>query len=348
MKKILSFLLASFLIASPLFADATTAARERNFVNDKANSIPITASYMDGEFDNLITKVNSKVLAKATAPSSPTAGDTWVDTSVTPPFVKVYDGTNWTTTACTKGADVASATATTLGNDGCFFDITGTTTITSVTAKPAGFIAILQFDGILTFTDGSNLKLDGNFTTAAGSTITLISDGTNWWEIARSPNSFTPTAANALAGSIVQVVNTQTGAVATGTTAMPVDDTVPQSTEGDEYMTLAITPTNTNNKLKIEVLFNYAHSAAVNIGLGLFQDSTASALAATQAVEISGNNTWQMSLTHYMTAGTTSATTFKVRAGGTTGSTLTFNGHSGGRIFGGVMASSITIEEIKV
>ena len=145
----------------------------------------------------------------------------------------------------------------------------------------------------------------------------------------------------------MQVVNTQTGAVATGTTAMPVDDTVPQSTEGDEYMTLAITPTNTNNKLKIEVLFNYAHSAAVNIGLGLFQDSTASALAATQAVEISGNNTWQMSLTHYMTAGTTSATTFKVRAGGTTGSTLTFNGHSGGRIFGGGMGSRISIEESK-
>src|SRR3990167_1244436 len=187
MKKILSLLLASFLIASPLFADATTAARERNFVNDKTNSIPITASYMDGEFDNLITKVNSKVLAKATAPSSPTAGDTWVDTSVTPPFVKVYDGTNWTTTACTKGADVASATATTLGNDGCFFDITGTTTITSVTAKPAGMIVTLQFDGVLTFTDGSNLKLNGDFTTAAESTITLVSDGTNWFELARSP-----------------------------------------------------------------------------------------------------------------------------------------------------------------
>src|SRR3990167_3288016 len=187
MKKILSLLLASFLIASPLFADATTAARERNFVNDKANTIPITASYMDGEFDNLITKVNSKVLAKATAPSSPTAGDTWVDTSITPAHVKVYDGTNWTGVACSKGADVASATATTLGSAGCFFDITGTTTITSVTAKPAGMIVMLQFDGILTFTDGSNLKLNGDFTTAAESTITLISDGTNWFEIARSP-----------------------------------------------------------------------------------------------------------------------------------------------------------------
>ncbi len=52
---------------------------------------------------------------------------------------------------------------------------------------------------------------------------------------------------------LVQVVNTETGAVATGTTVMPADNTIPQNTEGDEYMTLAITPTNTNNKLLIEV-----------------------------------------------------------------------------------------------
>ena len=54
----------------------------------------------------------------------------------------------------------------------------------------------------------------------------------------------------------VQVVNTQTGAVDTGTTAMPCDDTIPQNTEGDEFMTLAITPTSATNKLKIDVVFN--------------------------------------------------------------------------------------------
>lgn len=200
MTKILSFLLASFLTASPLFADATIAARERNFVNDKANSIPITASYMDGEFDNIINKLNAKVRAAASAPSSPSAGDTWVDTSITPAHLKVYDGTAWTS-PCGKGADVASAATTTLGAAGCFFDITGTTTITSVTAKPAGFTAILQFDGALTFTDGSNLKLNGNFTTAADSTIALISDGTNWYEIARQPGATFASAAEVLTGT---------------------------------------------------------------------------------------------------------------------------------------------------
>ena len=51
---------------------------------------------------------------------------------------------------------------------------------------------------------------------------------------------------------LVQVVNTETGAVATGTTNAVADNTIPQNTEGDEYMTLAITPTNTNNKLLIQ------------------------------------------------------------------------------------------------
>lgn len=87
-----------------------------------------------------------------------------------------------------KGADIASAAALTLGTDGNYFDITGTTGITSITAKSAGFVAILQFDGVLTITDGSNLKLAGNFTTSADDTLILICDGTNWHELSRSSN----------------------------------------------------------------------------------------------------------------------------------------------------------------
>ena len=87
-----------------------------------------------------------------------------------------------------QGANVASATTTTLGTDGNFFVITGTTTITSITAKTAGTIVVLDFSGVLTLTDGSNLKLAGNFVTTADDTITLVSDGTNYIEISRSVN----------------------------------------------------------------------------------------------------------------------------------------------------------------
>lgn len=51
-----------------------------------------------------------------------------------------------------KGADVASAAALTLGADGNFFDITGTTGITSIVTRGIGTEVTLQFDGILTLT----------------------------------------------------------------------------------------------------------------------------------------------------------------------------------------------------
>jgi len=81
---------------------------------------------------------------------------------------------------------VASATTTTLPPHSDYFNITGTTTITSVTASWPGRFVTLKFAGILTFTDGSNLKLVGNFVTAANSTISLVSDGTNWYETSRT------------------------------------------------------------------------------------------------------------------------------------------------------------------
>jgi len=53
-------------------------------------------------------------------------------------------------------------------------------------------------------------------------------------------------------GKVLQVVNVTDSAVATGTTQMPSDDTIPQNTEGNELMTLAITPTNSSNILLIQ------------------------------------------------------------------------------------------------
>ncbi len=149
-------------------------------------------------------------------------------------------------------------------------------------------------------------------------------------------------------GRVVQVVNTQTGAVATGSSGIPLDDTIPQNTEGDEYMTLSITPTSATNKLKIEVVAMLSANAAVWVIGALFQDSVANAIAASMELCNSVGGSGSISFTHYMAAGTTSATTFKFRAGRATyaGSVTTLNGSAAARFLGGVMASSITITEI--
>jgi hypothetical protein len=150
------------------------------------------------------------------------------------------------------------------------------------------------------------------------------------------------------AGSVVQVANTMVGTLATGTALIPVDDSIPQSTEGDQYMTLAITPTSATNKLCITVTAIASSTATGDfITAALFQDSVANALAAAfERNDTAGGKT--ITFTHYMTAGTTSSTTFKVRVGSNASGTTTFNGNGGARRMGGVAASSITIQEIKV
>jgi len=93
-----------------------------------------------------------------------------------------------------QGADVASGTELTLGDDGNAFDVTGTTTINTILATnwTLGAQIVLRFDGILTVTNNSGGTNDillgdgGNMTTAAGDILGLIFDGTDWREMFRS------------------------------------------------------------------------------------------------------------------------------------------------------------------
>ena len=160
-------------------------------------------------------------------------------------------------------------------------------------------------------------------------------------------DSGVPTRAQLPAGCVLQVVNSSTGAVSTGTTLIPSDDTIPQNSEGNEYMTLSVTPTASANKLMIETVVQVSSSAAGGrMMAALFQDSTANALAVSTQGFVDANKPMMLSFTHYMTSGTTSATTFKVRVGASVAGTTTFNGASGARLYGGVSSSSITITEI--
>jgi hypothetical protein len=147
---------------------------------------------------------------------------------------------------------------------------------------------------------------------------------------------------------VVQTVNTQTGAVATGTTTIPFDNTIPQNTEGTQVLSLAITPTSASNLLIVSVVLNFSYSIVNTVSFALFQDSTANALAAAAEYGSTATGMINSGLAYKMTAGTTSATTFKVRIGGESAGTVTLNGFSGGQIFGGVMTSSMTITEYTV
>ena len=267
-----------------------------------------------------------------------------------------------------KGADVASAATTTIWvTDGNFIHVTGTTTITSFgTATQAGIERIVVFDGILTLTHNSTsliLPTGSNIITAAGDVAIVRAETTanarviNYYRKSGEPLLFA-SAVNALSGSVIQTVTTNYATYASlGATAFVLDDTIPTWAEGNAASGLdtAITPNNASNILIINVI---AHLSATASGgpqagfIALYQDPTGT----DPAIAISGISgaisdiePCAVILRHRMAAGTTSSTTFKIRAGYTTG-TFVINGKqaaTAGRVFGGAVISSVIIQKIK-
>jgi len=117
----------------------------------------VLGSDIDTELDRISTAISSK----AENAADETISGTWTFSE---------DTTFSKDVIFKQGDDVASATNMTLG-DGNYFDITGTTAITSIASKGIGSRILLQFDAILTLTHhATNLILPGaaNITTAAG------------------------------------------------------------------------------------------------------------------------------------------------------------------------------------
>lgn len=169
----------------------------------------------------------------------------------------------------------------------------------------------------------------------------------------------------ASSGTIGQVVRTTWGTQTTISNTTPLDNTIPQNTEGAERFTLAITPSDASSTLLIDVQLHYSVYASflantyVGIIAHLHRDTTADAAAvAYVGMEHGGTDIMAQAgilrILYSVSAGSTSATTFKVRSGkfdsGATSSVCVHNGEafggSAGSLFGGVLLSSMTITEI--
>ena len=191
----------------------------------------------------------------------------------------------------------------------------------------------------------SNIAIQGGATGTG--VFTLASPATNTNRTLTLPDEAGTIDTLQRAGNVLQVVNVQTGAVATGTTTIAFDDTIPQSSEGTEFITLAITPTSSTSKLRIDfsVVLNHTVGTAI-LNACLFQDAIVNALAAASSQNVNSGGPMIVAGSYYMTAGTTSSTTFKIRCGSPTAGTVTLNGVNGVRFYAGVSNSFITIIEV--
>lgn len=150
------------------------------------------------------------------------------------------------------------------------------------------------------------------------------------------------------ASGLVQMQRATVATAADYTTTIPFDDTIPQNTEGSEVLTLAITPTNASNLLVVDAVIYCSSSIATAFALALFRDSTANALQVEADYHPQNAVVQPIRIRHVVAAGSTSATTFKLRLGPSTAATLTVNGEATAtRRFGGALISSMTVSEVR-
>jgi len=204
--------------------------------------------------------------------------------------------------------------------------------------------------GKILVSDGTNIvSSTPTFPNASATTRKIIvSDGTNWvastetWAVpGTSGNVLTSdgtnwTSAAASTGAVINQVRTSTSAATSlGTNIIAGAFT---TSTGTQIMSVAITPTSSSHILVIQgqvIAFingNTGSPGIQNFIVGIFQDATTTPLydcgCTFDTAALGGfNSSYSVSIpfNYYMTAGTTSSTTFKIRAGATNSSGFQVN-----------------------
>lgn len=220
----------------------------------------------------------------------------------------------------------------------------------------------------ITIPDGSittNKIVDATITEAklgTGSVSTrAINDGALIWS--KFASSVIATVAEIIAGTtqklisadilksaypnmVVQSVYSETATMTTTTAAIPVDDTIPQITEGVELLTANITPKVSTNRIRVTFEIPWASSGTASNGvIAIFQDAVANALFAKTVQIVNNHDKAILSGTFEFIAGTTSAMVIRARVGISAG-TMTINGAAGARLFGGVSKAVLIVTEL--
>lgn len=223
------------------------------------------------------------------------------------------------------------------------------------------FVSAKSDDADTTLIRPSNWNAEHTITAAACSVIGRSANSSGAVaDIAASANGqFLQRTSNALSFAAIASTDLPAGAqvqrvaasYATRTNVgatIPNDDTIPQSSEGTEILTVAISPKTTTNVLRVTFIGQFEQDAASRFNfIALFRDSTADALSAVVSFQFPGiaQGLGQGVLVHEFVPGSTSSTTLKIRVGNQDAQAMYLNGDSGARKFGGVSKAWLVIDE---
>lgn len=148
-------------------------------------------------------------------------------------------------------------------------------------------------------------------------------------------------------GTVILLGRASLDAYTSSATDIPTDNSIPQSGEGDEVMSLTVTPRNSSSILRLRFEGMAGGSGAGTVCAAIFNSGSANALgAAACRIEGAGElNT--LSVEAFETA-STSSRVYTVRFGpGTTNPATAFlNGDGSAGIFGTASKATFTVEEI--
>lgn len=150
-------------------------------------------------------------------------------------------------------------------------------------------------------------------------------------------------------GDVVQVRRANTATTITTNTQIPLDNTIPQSTEGGGAFSLAITPTSVANLLRVQSrILASDDGSSTTIISSLFRDSGANAVAVGTSTGGAATTLASAAIDYWVKSLTNSSTTFTVNFGSATTNTVRLNATAGSSagVFGGTANSYIVIEEI--
>lgn len=127
---------------------------------------------------------------------------------------------------------------------------------------------------------------------------------------------------------------------------VPLDDTIPQITEGNEYLTVInFVPQVVGSRIRLSAIFCFTVSAVTTCIGSLFRAGTANALASAIVGPSNIDYEQQMILGYELFVADLNPITFSFRAGPAAPGTCRMNGR-GARLLGGAYTSFLRVEEI--
>lgn len=154
------------------------------------------------------------------------------------------------------------------------------------------------------------------------------------------------TSAKVAAGAVVQVLQDVETDVVGVTATIPLDNSVPQVSEGYEILSQAITPASATDKVLVSTKVHFGSNSSINVVVAVFRGSTCIA-----ADSVGSNNHGSIYIELLDSPASASEQTYSVRVGNTDGASLfgvnAQPSAATARVFGGVSQTTLILKEIK-